>query len=131
MAVDTAVLYPAGHSGRGTRRRGQGEAGMSQLLSHVDGVSEHPTLWGSASGAQGGCAGRWHRVSVSKSSSPAYPAVQAQCWTGPWCCCHGPQLCRGSERLKTQDALQSIPCASGREDPALRDVQAQPRRNPW
>lgn len=31
----------------------------------------------------GGCAGRWHRAGVSKPSSPAYPAVQAQLWTGP------------------------------------------------
>lgn len=56
---------------------------MAQLLSHVDGISEHPTGWGSASGAQGGCAGRCHRVGVSKSSSPAVQAaVQAHCWTG-------------------------------------------------
>lgn len=41
MAVVTAVLCAAGHRGC-DRGRGQEEAGMSQLLSHVDGVSGHP-----------------------------------------------------------------------------------------
>lgn len=40
-AVVTAVLCAAGHRGC-DRGRGQEEAGMSQLLSHVDGVSGHP-----------------------------------------------------------------------------------------